>query len=92
MDKITRYQSSETDERLIAFICNYADSGESMYHIAAKMGHTTGRHLTFLQELFDQYVHNTLYESFSDDLREEFEFLVEKYGLVRSEVYSGLRS
>jgi hypothetical protein len=87
MGKITTYQASQTDERLIAFVSNYAESGESMYHVAAKMGHSTGRHLTFLQELFDQYVHSALYDSFSDEQREEFEFLVAKYELVRSEVY-----
>jgi hypothetical protein len=88
MDKITKYQTSQTDERLIAFISNFADSGNSMYHSAAKLGHTTGRHLIFLQELFDQYVHSTLYDLFSDEQREEFEFLAAKYELVRSEVYT----
>ena len=65
MDKINTYQISQTDERLIAFVSNYADSGESVYHIAAKIGHSTGRHLSFLQELYDQYVHSSLYDSFS---------------------------
>jgi hypothetical protein len=88
MDKITKYQTSQTDERLIAFISNFADSGKSMYHVAAKLGHTTGRHLIFLQELFDQYVHSTMYDLFSNEQREEFEFLVAKYELVRSEVYA----
>lgn len=88
MDKITNYQTSQTDERLITFVSNYADSGESIYHVAAKMSHSTGRHLTFLQELFDQYVHSALYDSFSDNQREEFEILVEKYKLIRSETYS----
>jgi hypothetical protein len=88
MDNSTSHHLSETDERLIAFISNFADSGNSMYHAAAKLGHTTGRHLIFLQELFDQYVHSTLYDLFSDDQRKEFEFLVTKYELVRSEVYA----
>ncbi len=87
MSKITTHQASQTDERLIAFVSNYAESGESMFHVSAKMGDSTGRHLTFLQELFDQYVHSALYDSFSDDQREEFEFLVAKYELVRSECY-----
>jgi hypothetical protein len=88
MDKINTYQISQTDERLIAFVSNYADSGESVYHIAAKIGHSTGRHLAFLHELFDQYIHSSLYDSFSDDQREEFEFLVAKYELVRSALYA----
>ncbi|MEY2738746.1 MAG: hypothetical protein RL259_655 [Bacteroidota bacterium] len=88
MDNSTSHHLSETDERLIAFISNFADSGKSMYHAAAKLGHTTGRHLIFLQELFDQYVHSTLYDLFSDEQRKEFEFLVAKYELVRSEVYA----
>ena len=88
MDKINTYQTYQTDERLMAFVSNYADSGESVYHLAAKIGHSTGRHLAFLQELFDQYIHSSLYDSFSDNQREEFEFLVAKYKLVRSNVYS----
>lgn len=35
MDMITKYQTSQTDERLIAFISNFADSGKSMYHAVA---------------------------------------------------------
>ena len=81
-------QTSRADERLELFVSNYADSGESIYHAAAKIGHLTGRHLAFLQELFDQYIHSSLYDSFSNNQREEFEFLVAKYKLVRSEVYS----
>ena len=88
MNNSNTYQISQTDERLIAFVSNYADSGESVYHLAAKIGHLTGRHLAFLQELFDQYIHSSLYDSFSDNQREEFEFLVAKYELVRSNVYS----
>jgi hypothetical protein len=88
MDKINTYRISQTDERLIAFVSNYADSGESVYHIAAKIGHSTGRHLAFLQELYDQYVHSSLYDSFGEDQREEFEFLVSKYELVRSALYA----
>lgn len=88
MNYTTTYQISQTDERLIAFVSDYADSGESVYHLAAKIGHSTGRHLAFLQELFDQYIHSSLYDSFSDNQREEFEFLVAKYELVRSNVYS----
>ncbi len=88
MKNTTKYRASQTDERLIAFISNFADSGKSMYHVAAKLGHTTGRHLTFLQELFDQYVHSALYDLFSEEQRAEFEFLVAKYELVRSEVYA----
>jgi hypothetical protein len=88
MDNVVKNPTSQTDERLIAFISNFADSGKSLYHVAAKLGHTTGRHLIFLQELFDQYVHSTLYDLFSEEQRAEFEFLVAKYELVRSEVYA----
>ena len=88
MDDTIGNHLSQTDERLIAFISNFADSGKSMYHVAAKLGHTTGRHLIFLQELFDQYVHSALYDLFSEEQRAEFEFLVAKYELVRSEVYA----
>ena len=88
MNNSTINQTSRTDERLELFVSNYADSGESIYHAAAKIGHLTGRHLAFIQELFDQYIHSSLYDSFSDNQREEFEFLVDKYELVRSEVYS----
>jgi hypothetical protein len=88
MDKINTYQISRTDERLIAFVSNYADSGASVYHLAAKIGHSTGRHLAFLQEIFDQYINSPMYNSFNDYQRKEFEFLVAKYELVRSEVYS----
>ena len=88
MDDTIGNHLSQTDERLIAFISNFADSGKSLYHVAAKLGHTTGRHLIFLQELFDQYVHSALYDLFSEEQRAEFEFLVAKYELVRSEVYA----
>ena len=88
MNNTTTYQTSITDERLELFVSNYADSGESVYHLAAKIGHSTGRHLDFLQEIFDQYINSPMYNSFNDYQRKEFEFLVAKYELVRSEVYS----
>jgi len=88
MNYTTTFQATRTDERLIAFVSNYADSGASVYHLAAKIGHSTGRHLAFLQELYDQYVHSSLYDSFGEDQRKEFEFLVTKYKLVRSELYA----
>ena len=42
----------------------------------------------FLQILFDQYKNRCMYDTFNDYQRKEFEFLVAKYKLVRSEVYS----
>lgn len=84
MDVINTYQ---TDERLMAFVSNYSDSGDSILHLTAKHGFSTGRHLAFLQILFDQYKNRCMYDSFNDYQRKEFEFLVEKYKLVRSEVY-----
>lgn len=88
MNNTTTYQSTRTDDRLAEFISNYADSGDSMIHLTAKHGFSTGRHLEFLQILFDQYKNRCMYDSFNDYQRKEFEFLVEKYKLVRSEVYS----
>ena len=88
MDNSTTHHSSETDDRLAAFISNYAESGDSMIHIAVKRGFSTGRHVEILQELFDQYIHRSMYDSFNEDQRKEFEYLVEKYKLVRSEVYA----
>lgn len=88
MDNSTAYQSSETDHRLAEFLLNFAESGDSMIHQAAKHGFSTGRHLTVLQELFDQYKNSCMYNSFNENQRVEFEFLVTKYKLVRSEVYT----
>ena len=79
---------SQTDHRLAEFILNYAESGDSMMHSAAKLGFSNGRHLVVLQELFDQYTNICMFNSFNEDQRNEFEFLVEKYKLVRSEVYT----
>ena len=88
MDNCTAHLSSETDKRLAEFILNYAESGDSIIHIAIKRGFSTGRHVEILQELFDQYTNICMFNSFNEDQRNEFEFLVEKYKLVRSEVYT----
>jgi len=88
MNNTTTYQTSRTDKRLAEFISNYADSGNSVIHVAAKIGFSTGRHIDFLQEIFDQYINHSMYNSFNDYQRKEFEFLVAKYELVRSELYS----
>lgn len=88
MNYTTTYQSSPTDERLAQFISNYADSGNSIIHLAAKISFSTGRHIEFLQEIYDQYINSCMYDTFNDYQRKEFEFLVAKYKLVRSEVYS----
>ena len=81
-------QSQQSDHRLSAFISNFAESGDSMIHMAVKRGFSTGRHVEILQELFDQYIHSSMYDSFNEDQRKEFEYLVEKYKLVRSEAYT----
>lgn len=81
-------QSQQSDDRLSAFISNFAESGDSMIHMAVKRGFSTGRHVEILQELFDQYIHSSMYDSFNEYQRKEFEFLVEKYKLVRSEAYT----
>jgi len=88
MENSTTHHSSETDQRLADFVLNYAESGDSIMHTAAKLGFSTGRHLVVLQELFDQYIHSSMYNSFNEYQRKEFEFLVEKYKLVRSEAYT----
>jgi hypothetical protein len=88
MNYTTTYQSSPTDERLAQFISNYSDSGNSIIHLAAKISFSTGRHIEFLQEIYDQYINSCMYDTFNDYQRKEFEFLVAKYKLVRSEVYS----
>ena len=79
---------SQTDHRLAEFISNFAESGDSMIHMAVKRGFSTGRHVEILQELFDQYIHSSIYDCFNEDQRKEFEFLVAKYKLVRSEAYT----
>lgn len=89
MKNDTTYQSSTTDHRLAEFVLSYAESGDSMMHQAAKHGFLTGRHLTVLQEIFDQYTNVSMFNSLNEYQRNEFEFLVEKYKLVRSEAYSG---
>ena len=81
-------QSQQSDDRLSAFISNFAESGDSMIHMAVKRGFSTGRHVEILQELFDQYIHSSMYDCFNEDQRKEFEFLVAKYKLVRSEAYT----
>ena len=88
MDNSTTHHSSETDHRLSEFVLNYAESGDSMIHTAAKLGFSTGQCLAVLQQLFDQYIHSSMYDSFNEDQRKEFEYLVEKYKLVRSEAYT----
>ena len=88
MDYTATFQSLETDDRLSAFVLNFAESGDSMIHFAAKHGFSSGRHLGVLQELFDQYQNKCMFNSFNEDQRKEFEFLVAKYKLVRSEVYA----
>lgn len=88
MEYTATYQSLETDDRLSAFVSNFAESGDSLIHIAVKRGFSTGRHVEILQTLFDQYKHSCMYDCFNEDQRKEFEFLVEKYKLVRSEVYN----
>lgn len=81
-------QSQQSDDRLSAFISNFAESGDSMIHMAVKRGFSKGRHVEILQELFDQYIHSSMYDCFNEDQRKEFEFLVAKYKLVRSEAYT----
>ena len=88
MNKTATFQSSETDHRLADFVLSYAESGDSMMHQAAKHGFLTGRHLTVLQEIFDQYTNVSMFNSLNEYQRNEFEFLVEKHKLVRSEAYS----
>ena len=88
MKNDTTYQSSTTDHRLAEFVLSYAESGDSMMHRAAKHGFLTGRHLTVLQEIFDQYTNVSMFNSLNEYQRNEFEFLVEKYKLVRSEAYT----
>lgn len=48
MDNLNKELTSQADENLIAFISNFADSGKSMYHLAAKLGQATASHLIFL--------------------------------------------
>lgn len=81
-------QSQQSDDRLSAFISNFAESGDSLIHMAVKRGFSTGRQVEILQELFDQYIHSSMYDSFNEDQRKEFKYLVEKYKLVRSEAYT----
>lgn len=88
MENTASIELLETDDRLSAFISNFAESGDSMIHMAVKRGFSTGRHVEILQELFDQYIHSSMYDSFNEDQRKEFEYLVEKYKLVRSEAYT----
>ena len=88
MNNTTTYNSSETDDRLAEFVLSYAESGDSMMHQAAKHGFLNGRHLTVLQEIFDQYTNECMFNSLNEDQRNEFEFLVEKYKLVRSKANS----
>ena len=88
MDKQSTYHPSGTDKRLAEFISNFADSGDSIMHIVAKRSFSSGHHVEFLQIIFDQYLISSIFDSFNDLQRKEFEFLVAKYKLVRSEVYS----
>ena len=88
MNYSNAHKSSEFDHRLAEFVLSYAESGDSMIHMAVKRGFSTGRHVEILQELFDQYIHSSMYDSFNEDQRKEFEYLVEKYKLVRSEAYT----
>ena len=87
MNNTTTYQSTRTDDRLAEFISNYADSGDSVIHLTAKLSFSTGRHIEFLQEIFDQYMNDCMHNSLNDYQRKEFEFLVAKYKLVRSDAY-----
>jgi hypothetical protein len=88
MNYSNAHKSSEFDHRLAEFVLSYAESGDSMMHRAAKHGFLTGRHLTVLQEIFDQYTNVSMFNSLNEYQRNEFEFLVEKYKLVRSEAYT----
>ncbi|CAG5082843.1 hypothetical protein [Parvicella tangerina] len=41
----------------------------------------------FLQQTYDQYLHKSMYNSFTEDQRKEFEYLIKKYKIRRSELY-----
>lgn len=88
MTETTTYQTTCSDKRLIEFISEYADSGRTVIHYAARYSLMSDRCIDFSQQTFDQYLHRYMYESFSEDQRKEFEFLVKKYELTRSELYS----
>lgn len=88
MTETITYQTSCSDQRLIEFISDYADSGRTVIHYAAKYSLMSGQCIDFLQQTYDQYLHRSMYESFSEDQRKEFEFLVNKYNLRRSKLYA----
>ncbi len=87
MTESTTYKATCSDKRLNQFIAEYAESGRTVIHYAAKYSLMSGKCTDFLQQIYDQYLHRSMYESFNEEQRKEFEYLVKKYEIKRSKLY-----
>lgn len=73
----------DDDEKLISFLNEFSKSGFSLMHITAQNCLKTGAYVEFLQETFDHYTSKSMYDLFTLEQREEYEYFIVKYGIMR---------